>query len=232
MAKTTTILLSTGSIFHLPLADQFRAARESGFDGIELLLGPELADVAYGRFSSLAERHGVPIRCVHAPFFAQSGLEEDYFREIEQTIELAQAVNAAMVNAHPFGLVSQPEQARRLVELAGDITLSTENMPQGIDISNAAEAPLIHDHEALNEFARANGLKMTYDVTHFATWNTNILSGYRLFESNLINIHVSDYIAGYQHMLPGRGELPLQELLRMAGAGGAASGLGGAVALS
>jgi len=222
MIETTTILLSTGSIFHLPLADVFRATRESGFNGVELLLGPELAHVSDDQISRSAEQHGVPIRCVHAPFFAQSGLDEDYFCEIERTIELARAVHAAMVNAHPFGLISHPEQARRLVELASDIALATENMPQGIDISNADEAAVVRDHEALNDFARANGLKMTYDVTHFATWGKNILAGHRIFEPTMINIHVSDYIAGYQHLLPGRGELPLRELLHTARADGAA----------
>ncbi|MEW6354775.1 MAG: sugar phosphate isomerase/epimerase [Planctomycetota bacterium] len=223
MSGKITILLSTGSIFHLPLADQFRAAKESGFDGVELMLGPELEHVPDAQFASLSETHNVSIRCVHAPFFAASGLTDDYVREIDRAIETARRVNAVLVNLHPFGLIRRPEEVRHLAERAGDIILSTENMPRGIDIFDPDEAPVIHDHEALNDFAGANGLKMTYDVSHFATWGRDIFSGYRLFQANVANIHVSDYIAGYQHLLPGRGELPLRGLLRLVGAEGVAA---------
>jgi len=222
MAHTTHILLSTGSVFHLSFDEIFQAACESGFDGLELILDAAVADTPTARLMELSERRGLPIACVHAPFFPLPFLGGSHVRGIELAITLARAVGSAMVNAHPFSLVSDAAESQRLLSLAGELILGIENMPRGIEIYDEGEAQIINDHDALNHFARDNGLKVTYDVSHFATWDQSILKGYRLFRADLINIHLSDYAVGRQHLLPGEGQLPLARLLESASADGRA----------
>ena len=70
MAATPTpaapvVLLSTGSLFHLPLPRIARIALGAGFAGLELVMGsPAIAPGA-----ALSEAHSLcPVRAVHAPF--------------------------------------------------------------------------------------------------------------------------------------------------------------------
>lgn len=214
MKAVPRILLSTGSVFHLPLPEVFRAAKESGFDGVELLLGPELAGVTGEEFALLSSRWEVPVAAIHAPCIDLVAGNEDLLQRVAPVTAMAARLGAGLVSIHPMGLVRQEENVRAWVKGAGTILVSVENMPCGVSPINEAEALLLQDAWALNEFAGRNGLRVTYDVTHLAARRGDVLSGYGVFKPNLVNIHLSDYIAGYQHLLPGRGELPLGRLLR------------------
>jgi len=65
------------------------------------------------------------------------------------------------------------------------------------------------------KFITERNLYQTFDCTHAGSGKTSFISDFYLFygSGRVRNIHFSDYSHGRQHLLPGRGSLPLTRFL-------------------
>ena len=64
------VALSTASVFPEPASAAFELAAELGYDGVELMVWTDPISQDVAAVARLAERHGMPVRAVHAPCLA------------------------------------------------------------------------------------------------------------------------------------------------------------------
>jgi len=214
------LVLSAGSLHTLPLATIFQLARESGFDGVEIIINQDF------RFSSgielvrqLQEIH--PVCSLHAPFFPIDGWG-DQVQQLKRTVHLAIETGVPLVTFHPPAWLRmelgfwfwmkkisdfQAEIAR------GKVTVAIENMPAtgpfGVN-------PYFYSGtRQLIDFLLRHNLCLTFDTAHMGSTKADFLHDFhQLYNSGKMrNIHFSDYANGREHLLPGHGSLPLTRFL-------------------
>ena len=214
------ILLSNGCVHDRPFEWILDAVQATGFHGIELLLGPELQG-ALDEYAELARERQVAIAAVHAPFFAWPVWGGDYWQSIAKSIEFASGVGAGVVTFHPpsAAVPTMAEQdlvyhLKKLLPLAeqSGIYLALENMPQPGSLDGILSAILTKTPDLLR-FAIAKNLWLTLDATHLASWGRDVVTVYEALAPRVRNIHFSDFEGGAEHLLPGRGDQPLDRLL-------------------
>jgi len=223
------ILLSTGCLYENPLYDVFEIARISGFDGIEFLIDKNKYNIPANELKDLCRKYDVPILSIHSPFVECDGWG-GFWESIDRSIELAKELSVNLVNFHPQrGVILYHNLGSKLLDYIGrcrqtvknsKIILTIENLPNPKHIDKIPllrrMLPSFADNTCqIAEFARDNDIHVTFDTTHIGTTGRDILNIYNIFKGTIANIHLSDYDGTTQHLLPGRGNLPLKEFLGM-----------------
>jgi len=226
------VVLSTGSLFHLPLPVIARVARAAGFHGLDLVMGsPAIAPGA-----AVDEAHCLcPVRVVHAPFrnwSAWGGHKGAWCAAVDLARALLAPANdhAVHVTLHPpAGTLHDAVQTRwfsravdlpRLLDAPPGVSLSLENLPwaagsAGLGLfSRDPLAVLIHQ-------CQEKGLGLTLDVCHLGVSGRSVLDDLARVPVELVrHVHFSDALGFAEHLPPGRGELPLGPFLAGLGAAG------------
>lgn len=223
--------LSTGSLYIYPLQTTFRLAREAGFDGVELVVGPEVLWRGGAEVRRLADDCGLTIFSLHPPLFTLPGWRS-YRRVIRKLIALAQEIECPLIVLHPPNADSWEHPSSQAF-------LSALSMGQsrlaGTTIHLALENPtpslrgrrLLVDLEAYRNFARAHDLPLVLDTAHAGSLSHSLDRAYPLCDDRLANVHLSDVAASSpfpnifglhtyfkRHQFPGEGVLPLADFLR------------------
>lgn len=239
--------LATGTFYIYPLAVVFRWAREAGFDGIELGTNPEAILRRGQAVGYLAERWDLEVYSVHPSVVPLPGWAERH-GGLDRTIRLALDAGAHMVVMHPprsesldsgEGLTFrekidewQSRLARRHTSTGSGqsrLRLTVENKSVRTEADRDwALTPL----NSLRAFADRHDLGLVLDTTHAGTAGDDLLQAYHIFDGRLANVHLSDMDGSAyrvpspyqhrvfgQHMYPGRGTLPLVNLLSELSAG-------------
>ena len=206
----------------MPLENAFYMAAEAGYDGMEVIISEALGGHdGYTLLRNLNEI--VPIYVLHAPFHLIPGWG-DRVPAVLKTIDLAKRLSVPMVNFHPpkwlrleMGFWRWMYRARDFQrELGrGEVAIAVENMPY-------RERPLrfnpyiLRRTEDMVRFIEERNLYLTFDCAHMGTTRANFEGNFlRLYNTKRVkNIHLSDYGNGREHLLPGRGILPLAGLLQ------------------
>ena len=238
------IALSTGSLFNYGTARVARLAAAAGFDGLEIMVDDrwDTRDAAY--LSEVARAAAIPIVSLHAPFRpGTEGWGGDEVVRLTRTVDLARAVGARTVVAHPpvryhwlsiryppFVNISALTPLRRrsrygrwltkelpAYHTQAGITIAVENMPRhqlGARMINLVDLNEIRDLRELPA--------LTLDTTHLGTWGVDLLDTYEALADRVVHVHLSNY-DGRQHRLPQDGQLalgPFLGALRSRGFGG------------
>jgi sugar phosphate isomerase/epimerase len=87
---------------------------------------------------------------------------------------------------------------------------------------------MLHDARRLRDFADRHDLLLTLDTSHAGTMAHSLITTYEILRERVVNIHLSDLLAPRSgprwqvvetifrhHQIPGRGVLPLAELVRL-----------------
>lgn len=214
------ILLSAGSLYTLPLPKIFELARDTGFDGVEVIINH---DFQYGNnLGILAEIQQIhPILSLHAPFLALDRWG-DKTEQLLKTANLAIEAEIPLINFHPPSWLAMEWQFWRYLKTIKDfqaeigqskITVTLENMPASGKMK--LNTYMLGKTPDMLEFMHAHNLFMTFDTAHMGSKKTSFLGDFHdCYDSGLIrNIHFSDYANGREHLLPGRGNLPLTRFL-------------------
>ncbi len=223
-----TLLLSTGSLFHLPLPLVAHLATGSGFGGLELIVndpglqpGPAMEAVDTV----------CPVRSLHAPF-RQWSRWGGHLNSWKATTTLANALpQCDHITLHPptdrLSTMIQNRWFTRahdlslLLDAKGRLRYSLENLPW-------AQAPPFGRDELdkLVAQCRKKNVGMTFDVCHMGVSGYNVLTALdRIPVEMIYNVHFSDARAYREHMAPGTGDLPLDDFLVRLGSRGYAGHL-------
>lgn len=210
------LLLSTGSLFHLPPAHVAGLAARAGFDGLELIVNsPKMAPGE----AMEAVHEACPILSLHAPFrdWSKWGGHLDSWKATTALANFLPSANH--ITLHPpqsglGGLISTRWFKRAydlpvLLDAKGRVEYSLENMPW-------VETPFGRDPlDKLMDQCRDKNVGLTLDVCHLGVSGRDILSALdRVPMELLYHVHFSDSRGHREHMAPGEGELPLYGFLQ------------------
>ncbi|MFP3896198.1 MAG: sugar phosphate isomerase/epimerase family protein [Anaerolineales bacterium] len=221
---------STACFYHLPLRTTFRLVADAGFDGVELVMCPEVWLRGADLVTEASRRHGLTVYSVHQTLLPTSPRGGGAGRIVD-AVDTALALGARCVVAHTTWAKGWEEpRAQRWLEtiktcrerLEGSGTrLSLEN--QGI-YTEGQRSPLQQIPDLLS-FAERYDLAITLDTCHVGT--EDLIATYELVKGLLVNVHLSDLsfssprlphplLQGLltRHRMPGQGDLPLDDLMR------------------
>ncbi len=220
--------LSSACLYMFPLRRVFALAADHGYDGIELVMAPEvcLKGVAYVR--ALVREYGVPVLSVHQSMLPFCPLGAGPAR-MRDAVLAAQALECPVVVVHdPFTTSWESAAARRwmrelerCLDLVQDsvtqLSLENPGWYRQSDGNNVFAQPF-----ALLSFARRYGLDVTYDTCHAGSAELGVAPVYDVLRERVSNVHLSDLKPGspplglpllrtlmIHHQMPGEGQLPL-----------------------
>ena len=215
---TVPVIFSTGSLHPFGLDRVFGWTVQAGFDGLEVMMDERWDTHQADYLNGLADKYGLPIRALHPPIWRGAwglGKEETLIR----SAGLARKVGAETVIAHPPPLGRKLLRWREgaLAEARDQgVTVAVENMPRGearrfsIGRNRVVCAP--EDLAGLGD--------VTLDTSHLGAGGVDPMRAWPILKDRLRHVHLSDsnYILGRdEHRLPGKGKLPLKQLLAAIG---------------
>ena len=231
------VSLSTGSLYIYPLRWTFALAKRAGFDGIELVIGPELEWRGPEYVKRLTQEYQLPILTVHPPLYGYRGwdkINETYAPYMDRAVALSEAVGAKLMVVHPprakhYDAGVGREYVESVVAARGALNgnglrLGVEN---GAKFSGRDQDYILRALPELREFAEKHDFAMTLDTAHVGTFELDLLDSLQFFDGRVANVHLSDLRAvphwlmsqprlhSYyrQHQFPGTGTLPLRAML-------------------
>ncbi|MGZ4437524.1 MAG: sugar phosphate isomerase/epimerase family protein [Nocardioides sp.] len=209
--------LSTASVYPESTANGFELAARLGYDAVEVMVGIDPISQEVDAVRHLADYHEMPVCAVHAPclLITQRVWGVEPWGKLEKSAEMAHAVGADVVVVHP-PFRWQRDYARGFIEGIARIEESTgvsfavENMypwrasKRQMQVYVPGWDPSEHDY--------AN---TTLDLSHAATSRSDPVLMARRLGERLRHIHLTDGTgsAKDEHLVPGRGNLPVAPLL-------------------
>lgn len=226
------VTLSTASVYHLPLRAAFRLAAETGFDGLELAMGPQVWLGGARHVAALCGEYGQKVYSVHQTLMRTSPQGGGARRIIDAT-------NMALKLGCPC-VVIHGTWARRWAERRAQRWLRTvERCREGLEGSGtrlSLENPGVYSEidryavlgqfPVLMDFARRHDLDVTFDTCHAGTAGLELLDACDQIGDRLVNVHLSDLRPGSlasdvpvlrillaHHQMPGEGCLQLDDFV-------------------
>ena len=219
-----SVALSTASVYPESTATAFEMAVRLGFDAIEVMVGMDETSQDIAQVKHLSEYHEIPVCAVHSPclLITQRVWGSDPWAKLETSAEMAAEVGADVVVVHP-PFRWQRDYARGFVEGVAlleertGIAMAVENMYPWRASRRTMDVYAPHWDPVGFDYATT-----TLDVSHAATAQVDSLELARRMAGNLRHLHLTDGAgsAKDEHLIPGRGNQPVAELLEhLAGAG-------------
>lgn len=215
------ISLSTGSLYTMPVKQACELAAQAGFDGVELIINQEFQRVNTRRLVCELKQI-TPVNSIHAPFMPLDGWGGP-IESLAQSVKLAAETGVPLVNFHPpswLGLeigfwrwLYKIQDFQQEVGLGGQVLVTIENMPW---VGPFGTNPhILSSTQDMIRFMLERNLYLTFDTTHIGSGHANFIEDfYHFYNSGRIqNIHFSDYGYGQEHLVPGRGYLPMTRFL-------------------
>ncbi len=213
---------STGTFYHRSLDYSLRLARDLGYDGVELAIGPEALYAGVAPLRRAIERVGLPVLSVHPPFVRLPGWPRWSTQRIPRMMTLARELGADLGVTHTINFYD-PDSARNahfsqaimmgIAAGAGEVALTIENSQYN---RRRRMAYLDHLRRMVN-YAQTRGCGVTFDTCHAGACHEDILRDYALVRPLLRNVHLNDLEwrdgQPHTHMAPGDGALPLREFM-------------------
>jgi sugar phosphate isomerase/epimerase len=216
------IVLSTGSFF--PNTDLgFRMAAELGYDGVEVMVTHDRRSQTVASVEQLVTTYGVPVTSVHVPCLVVTQHVWGWNPEakLRRATEMAIALGAATVVTHPpfrwqrdyaGGFAALVDELHAATGRAGGPTVTVENM-------YSVDAPLgrrVEPYLGNDDASFASYPALTLDSSHVGAARQDLLERYEFMRGRVHHLHLSDSTSkrGDEHLPPGQGTLPLQELAK------------------
>jgi len=223
------VSFSTGSFYHLPLHCSFTTARELGFDGVELVAGPEFMLFGPDYVKKLAANHGVPLLSFHPPLFNLRSWRYPVGDHVARIVRSAYALGCPVATVHTLKnrSLAAPVAQRFLRALDEEPAATNGAVTVLIETSQYNKSPRpprrpgwreLDDVARLVAFADCHHLGITLDTAHAGACGEDLLATYEIVRPLLRNIHLSDVLPGWRrmstHRRPGQGMLPIPAFLR------------------
>ncbi|MBN1400952.1 MAG: sugar phosphate isomerase/epimerase [Anaerolineae bacterium] len=230
--STVKLSLSTACLFPLPLRSVCRLAAETGYQGIEWVMGPGAWLREAHALKRLAVSYDLSIYSVHQALWRPRPAgwgPERMLAAAHMALELE--CSRVVIHGPWVSDWSEPEAQdwlqdleacqKRLLGTPVRLALENPGIYSALDGQN-----VLGSFPVLLSFARGHDLDLTLDTCHVGTRHAPLLEAYAAIRERLVNIHVSDLREGHHqgsrllrsvyahHQLPGEGHLPLVDLLR------------------
>ena len=236
------VALSTGSAYTYGLGRTFRLAADAGYEGVEVIIDERWDTRQHAYLNRLARETGVAILSMHGPFPSQkvAGWPSDEVARVTEAVRLCEAVGARTLNLHlpeRFRVASVSAMGRRFLvpfggatpsmhrfsnwltnggldeaQSATSVRIVIENLPMRRVFGRRVHAHRFNDWEAFRQF-RA----VCLDTTHLGTTGADLLEVAASLGVRIAHVHLSDYDGRNEHLLPGRGILPLEPFVQWLG---------------
>ncbi len=223
-AAEPRVCLSTASVYPESTDAAFGIARRLGYDGIEVMVGPDATSQSVTAVARLSRALDMPVCAVHAPclLITQRVWGTEPWGKLEASADMAAEVGADVVVVHP-PFRWQRDYARHFVEGVAEledrtgIVFAVENMFPWRASRREVEVYLPHWDPSKLDYRHA-----TLDVSHAATARADALDLARRLGSRLRHVHLTDGSgsAKDEHLVPGRGTQPVAALLEHLGGSG------------
>ena len=211
------VALSTASVYPESTANGFALGSRLGYDAVEVMVGIDPVSQDVKAVKHLSEYHEIPICAVHAPclLITQRVWGTEPWAKLERSAEMAHEVGADVVVVHP-PFRWQRDYARNFVQGVADlerrtgIAFAVENMYPWRASRREMQVYVPHWDPSRHDYANA-----TIDLSHAATAKACPLEMARSLGDRLRHIHMTDGSgsAKDEHLVPGRGNQPVAELL-------------------
>lgn len=219
---TARVGLSTASCYPLTTADSFAIAAELGYDGVEIMVWTDPDSQNSDALRDLIQKWQIPVLSIHAPtlLLTQRVMGAEPWGKIDRSVELAQGVGASTVVLHP-PFRWQKDYATGFVRGVAerekahpDVRLAVENMFPWRARGREVQAYLPHWDLRENYYNHT-----TLDLSHTATSHSDAMAIARALGDRLTHVHLADGMGSLkdEHLVPGRGNQPCDELLRYLG---------------
>ncbi len=222
MSTSPRVSLSTSSVYPGSTASGFEMAARLGYDGVEVMVGIDDVSADVTAIKALSSFHEIPVVSVHAPclLVTQRVWGSDPWGKLRRSAEMAHEVGAAMIVVHP-PFRWQREYARGFVE-------GIRDLEQEYDIAYGVENmyPWRTGKREFQAYAPGwNPLEETYDhvtvdLSHSSTAGQDPLAMVHDLGDRLAHVHIADGSGSVkdEHLIPGRGNQPCAEFLKLVGA--------------
>ncbi|HSE55383.1 MAG TPA: sugar phosphate isomerase/epimerase [Nocardioidaceae bacterium] len=211
------VALSTASVYPESTANGFALGSRLGYDAVEVMVGIDPVSQDVKAVKHLSEYHEIPVCAVHAPclLITQRVWGTEPWGKLERSAEMAHEVGADVVVVHP-PFRWQREYARNFVEGIARLEERT-----GIAFAVENMYPWRASRREMQVYVpgwdpRDHGYaNTTIDLSHSATAKSDPLEMARGLGDRLRHIHMTDGTgsAKDEHLVPGRGNQPVAELL-------------------
>ena len=213
------VALSTASVYPDRTPDAFEVAARLGYDGVEVMVTPDVVSQDVDVLRRLSDYHGVPVLAVHAPclLITQRVWGRDPWGKLVRAKDVAEQLGARVVVVHP------PFRWQR--DYARDFSTGLAQMQDETDVRFAVENmfPLRAGGAEVAPYAPTwNPVDMDYphvtlDLSHTAVSGSDALAMADELGDRLAHVHLADGTGlAYrdEHLVPGRGTQPCAPLLR------------------
>ncbi len=215
---------STASFYHLPLRFTLGVARDLGFDGVELVIGPEYVLRGQQRVQALFSKMGATPLSLHPPLLRVPGWPSSATGNIIAAVGAARALGCEVVVIHATDAWQEGNRRWRAYAQAMQAALALPGAPitVAVEISQFTQRrrrEAMDDVDTVLRFVEDQGeqVGITLDTAHTGANGDDLLALYAKLRPHLRNIHLSDWVIRggkhRTHLVPGEGALPLAEFL-------------------
>ncbi len=218
------VALSTASTYPESTATAFEIAARLGYDGVEVMVWTDPVSQDIDALRRLSDYHGVPVLAIHAPclIITQRVWGTDPWAKLVKARSAAESLGAGGVGVPP-PFRWQRDYARDFVagieRMAGetDVRFAVENMFP-LRARGRAVVPYAPDWSPVDEDYR----DVTLDLSHTSVSRTDALEMLSALGDRLAHLHLADGSgsARDEHLVPGRGDQPCEQVLERLAVGG------------
>jgi|SRR6185437_12671389 len=212
------ISCSTASFYQLPLATAVGMIRDAGFDGVELVAGPESLARGLAATGRLLQRAGLPALSFHPPLYPLPGWPRSQEGRGRAAAESARELGCEVVVIHApkSRSLATPRAQQYIAAVDGARDLgAAHGFVVGLETTQRPTAGrpqmLFDDLSYFMRFADEHDLSVTFDTCHAAANGDDLAAVLDQIGPRLRNIHFSDcrLIPGKRkpqtHVRPGHG---------------------------
>jgi len=216
--------LSTSSVFPETTAAAFELAAALGYDGVEVMVGTDATSQDPDALKALRDHYEVPILSIHAPclLVTQRVWGTDPWGKLQRAQQAAETLGAQTVVVHP-PFRWQRDYAREFVagiaRMASEteVRFAVENMFPWRAGPGSVGAYLPDWDVRTDDYRHT-----TLDLSHTAVSRSDALEMAYDLGPRLAHVHLADGTdsARDEHLVPGRGDQPVAEVLTLLAAQG------------
>lgn len=233
------LTISGSSLLHLPQTQRFSLAAAAGFDGIELVITPEVWRKGADFVSRLAEKYELPVLTLHPPMQRMHEWDRNGWYVNSMHVAMQIPTCRLIVFHTPNTALWDSPRGRWYKESIRRCRAMSDRVQIAIETSNAEtrskdgvrnQKPLLYYYDDLRRFVDEEDLQVTFDTCHASTTPDGLMAAYERLHDRIANIHFSDMrdmsrFPGFirrnrrvhrfimRHYTPGWGTLPLEQFV-------------------